>query len=175
MAQTEQKKGRKTDSRVRFNVIDLVIIVAILACIAGIYLRYNFGEQYGVEHQMEQYEITFQVQDVRYTSADAFQEGDAVYLKTQGELLGTVLGIDSTTPSELIYTDLSGDIRQIYYPENSRIDMEGRLLVLGVMTDRGFMLDGNIFLAPGATYAVQSPRIDVSIVIADISPRKVEN
>ena len=175
MAQTEQKKGRKTDSRIRFNVIDLVIIVAILACIAGIYLRYNFGEQYGVEHQLEQYEITFQVQNVRYTSADAFQEGDAVYLKTQGKLLGTVQGIDSTTPSELIYTDLSGDIRQIYYPENSRIDMEGRLLVSGVMTDRGFMLDGNTYLAPGAAYAVQTPRIDVSIVIADISPLKAEN
>lgn len=175
MAQTEQKNGRKKDSRIRFNVIDLVIIVAILACIAGIYLRYNFGDQYGVEHQMEQYEITFQVQNVRYTSADAFQEGDAVYLKTQGKLLGTVLGIDATTPSELVYTDLSGDIRQIYYPENSRIDMEGTLLVSGVMTDRGFMLDGNTYLAPGASYAVQTPRIDVSIIVADISPLKAEN
>ena len=64
MAQTEQKKGRKSDSRIRFNIIDLVIIVVVVACIAGIYLRYNFGEQYGVEHQMEQYEITFQVQNV---------------------------------------------------------------------------------------------------------------
>ena len=112
---------------------------------------------------------------MRYTSADAFQEGDAAYLKTQGKLLGTVLGIDSTTPSELIYTNLSGDIRQVYYPENSRIDMEGRLLVSGVMTDRGFMLDGNTYLAPGVPYAVQTPRIDISIVIADISPLKAEN
>ncbi len=175
MAQTEQKKGRKSDSRVRFNVVDLVIIVAILACIAGIYLRYNFGEQYGVEHELGQYEITFEVQNVRYTSADAFSEGDAVYLKTQGKLLGTVLGIDSTTPSEMIYTDLSGNIRQVYYPENSRIDMVGRLLVSGTMTDRGFMLDGNTFLAPGAIYAVQTPRIDVSIVIAEISPLKAGN
>ena len=170
MAQKEQKKERKPSSRIRFNIIDLVIVIALLACVAGVYLRYNFGEQYGVEHELAQYEITFEVTNIRYTSVDAFPEGDAVYLKNGGKYMGSIIGIDSTTPSEMVYTDLSGNIIQIYYPENSRIDLVGRLLASGTMTAGGFMLDGNTHLAAGTSYAVQTPHIDVTLVITDISP-----
>lgn len=169
MAQTDKKKT-KNAARIRFNIVDLVLIIAVLACLVGVYLRYNISEQFGVNHEMGEYVLSFEIKNIRYTSADAFPEGDTFFLNGDDTVLGTVIAIDSTSPSEVIYTDSRGDYKTIYYPEDSRIDMTGRLLSEGMMTDRGYMLAGNTYLAPGQTYYVETPHINVSVTITGIEP-----
>lgn len=168
MGQNEEKKTVTPSRRVRFNLIDLVLIIAVLACLTGVYLRYNVSEQFGVNHELSTFVLSFEIKNIRYTSADAFPEGDSFYLNKQDKLLGTVLAIDSTSPTEVVYTDDKGNYKTAYYPEDTRIDLTGRLQATGIMTDSGFLLDGNTFLAPGQTYAVQTPRIDVSVTITAI-------
>lgn len=169
MAQTDKKK-QKNAARIRFNIVDLVLIIAVLACLVGVYLRYNVSEQFGVNHELGEYVLSFEIKDIRYTSADAFPEGDTFYLDEKDVILGTVIAIDSTSPSEVIYADSKGDYKTIYYPEDSRIDLTGRLLSEGMMTDRGYMLAGNTYIAPGQTYYVETPHINVGITVTGIEP-----
>ena len=169
MAKTENKQ-QKNAARVRFNLVDLVLIIAVLACLVGVYLRYSAGDEFGVKHELDQYVLSFEINNIRYTSADAFTEGDKVYLDGKETVLGTILAIDSTSPSEVIYTDDKGDYKMVYYPEDTRIDLTGRLLSIGVMSERGYLLGGNTYLAPGQTYYVETPRINVSVTITDIEP-----
>ncbi len=173
MAKVDNKTP-KNAARIRFNLVDLVLIIAVLACLVGVYLRYNISEEFGVKHELEDYVLSFEIKNIRYTSADAFPEGDALYLDGKDTVLGTILGIDSTSPSEVIYTDSKGDYKTIYYPEDSRIDLTGRLLSRGDMTERGYMLGGNTYLAPGQTYYVETPRINVSVTITKITPSETE-
>lgn len=168
MGQSEEKKSNKNPRRIRFNLVDLVLIIAVLACVTGVYLRYNVSEQFGVNHELNTFTLSFEINNIRYTSADAFPEGDAFYLKSPDKLLGTLLSIDSTSPTEVVYTDDKGNYKTAYYPEDTRIDLTGRLQTTGIMTESGFLLDGNTFLAPGQTYAVQTPRIDISVTITAI-------
>ncbi|MBR7185177.1 MAG: DUF4330 family protein [Clostridia bacterium] len=164
MANTEKKTAR-------FNIIDLVLIIAVLACIVSVYLRYNVSENFGVNQEMEEYVLAFEIKNIRYTSAEAFPEGDPVYLAEKDVLMGTILAIDSTTPAEVIYTDTKGDYKVIYYPEDTRIDLTGRILAKGIMTEKGFLLNGNLFLAPGQLYYVETPLITVGITVNKIQPK----
>lgn len=168
MAKTE--KTIKSASRVRFNIVDFVLIIAVLACLCGVYLRYNLSEEFGSKTEMGEYVLSFEINGIRYTSADAFPEGDKFFLDGKDTVLGTVLAIDSTSPAEIIYTDPRGDYKTIYYPEDSRIDLTGRLLSEGMMTDRGYMLGGNTHITPGQGYYIESPRINVSLTITAIEP-----
>lgn len=168
MAKTE--KTTKSASRVRFNIVDLVLIIAVLACLCGVYLRYNLSDAFGAKTEMGEYVLSFEIASIRYTSADAFPEGDKFFLEGKDDVLGEVLGIDSTSPAEYVYTDNSGNYKTIYYPEDSRIDVSGRLRSIGMMTDRGYMLGGNIHIAPGQTYYIESPRINVNVTITGIEP-----
>ena len=169
MAKTENKQ-QKNAARVHFNLVDLVLIIAVLACLVGVYLRYSAGDDFGVNHELEQYVLSFEINNIRYTSADAFAEGDALYLDGKDTVLGKIMSIDSTSPSEVIYTDDKGDYKTVYYPEDTRIDLTGRMLSDGVMSDRGYLLGGNTYLAPGQTYYVETPQINVSVTITDIEP-----
>lgn len=170
MPQSEIRRPQKRTAKLRFNIVDLVLIIAVLACIAGVYLRFHFSEEFGVNHVQNEYAVSFEVKNIRYTSVDAFPTGDNVYLQSSRKLLGTIIGIDSTSPSQMIYTDYSGNVKQIYYPEDSRIDLTGRIAARGTLTERGFMLDGNTYLAPGASYLVLTPHINVTLTITDIQP-----
>lgn len=169
MAQPD-KKTQKKPTHVRFNIIDLVLIIAVLACLVGVYLRYTASEQFGVNHELEDYVLSFEIKNIRYTSADAFPEGDPLYLNGKDTVLGTILAIDSTTPAEVVFTDKKGNYKTIYYPEDSRIDLSGRILSNGVMTERGYLLGGNTYLAPGQSYYVETPLINVSVTITAINP-----
>ncbi len=164
MVQTEEKKAKK----IRFNLIDLVLIIALLSCIVGIYLRYNAANEFGVNHELDSYVVSFDIQNIRFTSADAFHEGDLFYLKEKNQTLGELLAIDSTSPSKTIYIDAKGNYKTLYYPEDSRIDLSGRVSAEGIMTERGFLLGGNTYLAPGETYYVETPYINVDITVTDI-------
>lgn len=169
MALTDDKKQKKPGARGRFNIIDLVLLIALLACIAGIYLRYAADRDLGSKQELDSYTLSFEVQNIRYTSADAFQADDAVYLRTDDTKIGTLLSLDSASPTEYLFFDLGGNVKQTYYPENTRIDVTGRILAEGRMTENGFMLNGNVFLAPGRSYPIMTPHIDVNITITDIS------
>lgn len=167
--QNEKNQAKKKSPRFVLNVVDLVLIIAVLACVVGVYLRYNLSENLGVRQELSDYVLSFKIENVRFTSGDAFPEGDMVFLaETNDQELGTILAIDSTAPSEVVFTDKEGDYRILYYPEDTRIDLTGRILSSGVMTERGYMLGGNTYLAPGQSYAVETPRIYVEITITDI-------
>ncbi len=164
MGQTEEKKAGK----IRFNLIDLVLIIAVLSCVVGIYLRYNAADKFGVNHELDSFTVSFEIENIRYTSADAFHEGDLFYLDEKNQTLGNLIAIDSTAPSKTVYIDSKGNYKTLYYPEDSRIDLTGRVLAEGIMTERGFLLGGNTYLAPGETYYVETPYINVNITVTAI-------
>ena len=169
MARTDEKKLKKSGGKGRFNIIDLILLITVLACIAGIYLRYSASQDFGVKQQLDSFTLSFEVQNIRYTSADAFPSGDAVYMRSDDTYVGTILSLDSTSPTEYIFFDLAGNVKQTYYPENTRIDVTGKILSQGRMTENGFLLNGNVFVAPGRTYSIKTPHIDVDITITDIT------
>ncbi len=151
--------------KVRFNVIDLLIILAFIAIAAGILLRYNVADRLGVRADSVEVEMTFRVSDMRATSADFFKVGDTFVWDSLDVTLGELTEIEFK-PAESIVEKLDGTAA-ISYSE-TRIDGFGTLRAKGTMTDEGFMLEGTQFISPGKDVPMKNGRIYVVAVIEEM-------
>ena len=158
-----------------FNVIDAVIIILVIAVAFGIYSRFNVVETLWSKNDTEKYAVSFSVKDIRYTTATYVNVGDKVYFADNGELFGTVMSESenvnalSITPASKHFTDSKGNVVEVFYPGDTRIDVKGRIECTGYYNDEGgFTVDGRKYLAPGQTVNIQTDLVTVTITVTDI-------
>ena len=164
----EQKNKAQKTAKLRFNVIDALIILVLLACVVGLVFRYgNFGGG-AQESELEDYEIYFSVSNVAYTSEDAFVKGDTVTLADEGVVLGTLSDIKTILPAEFVARDKSGNLITVNYPASTRIDVTGYINSRGVMRENGYFVNGTVYVASGKEYTVRTEHMDVVLKILNI-------
>ena len=149
-------------------MVDAVIVVLVLAAIVGIAIRYNLIGEIGINQGLEDYEIHFSVSDIRYTSSDAFVEGDTVSLSANGAHIGTMAGLTSILPVSAYAVDGSGNVLQIHYPESTRIDVTGRILCQGTSSSVGILTESGVNIVPGTTLAISTEHLDVTVTITSV-------
>ena len=163
-----KKQNTNTEMKLRFNVIDVLILLIALACVIGLILRFgNVGGLSGTEN-LKSYDVYFSVSNIAYTSEDAFVQGDTVRLVESGAVLGEFAGLESILPAEFFARDENGNLIAVNYPESTRIDVTGRIVSLGVMGENGDWLNGTTYIAAGTEYAVQSEHMDFVLKITNI-------
>ena len=158
-----------------FNVIDAVIIILVIAVALGIYSRFNVIETLWAKVESEKYAVSFSVKDIRYTTASYVSVGDKVYFSDNGELFGTIMSESenvnalSITPASKHFTDSDGNVVEVFYPNDTRIDVRGRIECIGYYNDDGgFTVDGRKYLAPGQTVDVRTELVTVTITVTSI-------
>jgi len=152
--------------KARFNIIDLIIIIVILGCIAGAAIRYNVADRIGINAEQKTVEISFVIKDVRNSTAEALVIGDNFYWEQNGALLG-VLKDKQSSEAESHYVGDDGVLQSVYSSE--RCDIKGVLTSTGTINEDGsFMLAGNQFVSAGKELDVKSPHIEVTLIITDI-------
>ena len=163
-----QRQTSSTEMKPRFNVIDVLIILIALACVIGLVLRFgNVGGLSSTEN-LKSYDVYFSVSNIAYTSEDAFVQGDTVRLVESGAVLGEFAGLESILPAEFFARDENGNLIVVNYPEATRIDVTGRIVSHGMMSDNGYLLNGTTYIAAGNEYAVQSEHMDFVLKITNI-------
>lgn len=163
-----KKQGTTTSMRFRFNVIDVLIVLIVLACVVGLIARFsNIGGISSAEN-LKTYDVYFSVSNIAYTSEDAFVQGDTVTLADSGVVLGEFAGLESILPAEFFARDESGNLIVVNYPESTRIDVTGRIVSRGIMSENGYLLNGTTYIASGTEYSVQSEHMDFVLKITNI-------
>lgn len=160
---SEKKLGR------RFNIIDVFLIILVVLCVLGIYFRAEIAEKMGLEKDLEEYKVGFKIAEIRYTSAEYLQSGNAVYLDTGNVLFGTIEGKCQERPSEVYVEGPDGAPMKVIYPKDTCIDVFGTLNCMGLMKEDGFYLNGTYSLAPGSVVNVRTEMLNFTIIITDIS------
>ncbi|MBQ7380500.1 MAG: DUF4330 family protein [Clostridia bacterium] len=160
--------SKKNGSGIGLNLIDFVVILLVLICLASAIIRIRRVDLFNQGDDLEQHEIYFSVTDISYTSEDALVIGDTFTLSDNKTVLGTLQSVDSVLPSTLYVSDIDGNVLSVNYPESTRIDVTGTVLSLGKMTDSGYLLGGTTYIAPGRAYTVQSEHMDFTLKILDI-------
>ena len=82
-----ENTGKK---RIRFNIIDLVIVIAVIGCFCGIAMRYNVMDKIGLNNARDKVEIEFRIIGIRPTSFDAMVKGDTFYWQQNNMKIGTL-------------------------------------------------------------------------------------
>lgn len=165
MKNTETKNRR----RFRFNIIDVIILLVILAAAGGILIRSNIGEKIGIDSQSETVEIRFLVTYLDHSAGDAFVEGDILYFNANGQKIGTLSATKTIVPAEVFVTKSDGTIVKTESPGARKIDLRSGIIASGIYnSDGNFMLDGNTCLTPGMELSFHSEHIIVTAQITEI-------
>ena len=166
MAANQTKEKRNGERR--FNIIDLFIIIVVLLCVVGIYFRSQIAEWVGVEKSLEEYSVSFEVSEIRYTSGKYIAPGNEVYIQNSGMYLGTIEGNCTILPSEMYVENSNGDQLAVNYPKDTRVDVTGQVKCMGIAKADGFYLNGTYPLSPGTTVNVYTEMLNFSFTITDI-------
>jgi len=158
-----------TKNKIRFNIIDFIIVIAIIGCIVGVALRYNVVDRIGISSLNDTVEIEFVIFNIRPTSYDAMVKGDTFYWKQNNMEIGVLKEATGSYSETFIQTE---DLKMVKHLRDDRYDVRGTFVAKGAMTESGFMLNGTQFLAPGKSLNVISKNIDVTLTITKIT--KVE-
>lgn len=171
----DENKNLKSNEarRGRFNVMDAFIILVVLVCIVSFVYRLNLIDGIGVSNTNEEYSLYFEIEDIRNTSTNSLIPGDTVRLVETDEKMGRFDEIVQNIPALATYTE---DGRGIYYPpeneenkyDETRYYVTGYISVSGRMTDTGFLLNGNTYIAPNSTLLIVTEHIQVSIKVVNI-------
>lgn len=153
----------------KFNVLDWMIIIVLILCVAVFVLRYTRKEDIKENAIAGTYAISFTVKNVRYTTSDAFVKGDAVYVATDDTYIGIFERLDSNNPSAYYAEDPNGGLVKKYYPEGTRVDLSGTIISEGVMNDDGYFAGGSYYLAPGKELTIYTGHIYVDVVLSGIT------
>jgi len=157
--QTAKKK-----KRTKFNIIDFIIIVAVVLVIVGVVLRYRLADKMEGESVGVEAEISFIVPKIKEEAVSAFKIGDEFYID------GVKIGVLQSFTKDFAETYVENENAELVltYCED-RYDVRGVILSNGVLTEGGYMASGTKFLAPGYDDPVKSKNIKCTMIITDIT------
>ncbi len=151
--------------KMRLNIIDILIILAVIALAAGVALRYNLAEKIGVKSNRDTVMVSFLIENIKPTSADALVPEDIVFLDSNGMELGKLLAISL---SEAENYNLSDEGVMTLDYDSTRCDVRGEIEATGAMTDGGFMLGGTYYIGANKELKVHSKNIQVTMTVTGI-------
>ena len=168
----QQKKERRSP---RFHILDAVIVILVIAIIAGVYFRYSVFDMLGNLKNQSEAQVTFSVKNIKDTTELYIKINDEVYFKSDGNKFGTVMEIAENSDRPLnitpAYEDFyeDGNAITVNYPSETRINAEGKIKCKGIFgQDGSFMLNGSTYLSAGQKYVVCTEKVTLEVTIVSI-------
>ena len=170
MKSTEKKN---MFSRIRFNVVDAVLILLAILAIVGVWQRKNLQRLFDSGEALESYTVTFEIKKIRSTTADLLEKGTEFYLQDQNTRvsLGTLAEQVSTSAATVYLQDKDGNTVKAVYPQDNfeyLLDAGGMLNCRGIEHDGVFLLEGKTYLAVNQVVAAYTETADFEIRITSI-------
>ncbi len=140
----------KRTGNIRFNALDVVIVLLVAAAVAAFCLRGRVS-RFFAEEGSHVITYTFAVIDVEDVTAASLKAGVSLF-STSGVSVGEVLTCGSSAASD---EQLLPDGRTVEVL-NGLTDLTGSVTATGYSSDGFVYLDGGILLVPGGTLVVST-------------------
>ncbi len=150
-------------NKLRFNIIDFLIIVAIAAVIVVFAVRGGIVQKISSFNTTIEY--TVKITNVQKESFDLLNEGNVIYFDEDDRAIGKIVS-KSYEPS-VMYTVLSnGEIVKTTNADG-RIDMYLTLEADGTVDEDGCMVGGDFFVGSGKNMACYSDKLYFNAEVTD--------
>lgn len=167
--------GNRTESKKRINALDIFIIASLILCIAAACCAFLFNRQNAEEtveeNQLEEYVISFKVQQMRKSSAEMITSGKTFYT-SESKDFGVLQDDLKITPAVVYIVSEEGESIKTYAPENgdyTKVDVSGTFIVKGGRDSRGiFLLNGSTALAPNSQLSVIDDTVSFPLTVTGI-------
>ena len=154
-------------AKIRFSLVDLFIIIAVIAVATGIVMRFNLIDRIGLKSNSDTVIISFLIQDIKESSSDALVIGEMFYIESNGTQFGELI---SKKPQYAEAFIENSDGRLVKTQNENSYDVRGEFRATGRLTDKGFMLGGTQAITPGKRIYLESMNIMVTVMITSITP-----
>jgi len=158
--------SKAKDSKIRFSVLDVVIIIVVLALVATLILRFTADSRL-FNYETQKYTVTLKSCGIRYTSIDMIPSTSDVYLD-DGELLGKFLHAPTVTPMLSYTVSPSGELIAAYYPDNTLVDIIAELECDLIVKDGMVMTKSGVHIAHGNVLEVHTATVDLTVEIVGV-------
>ena len=150
-----------------FNIIDFILITAVIACIIGIAIRYNLGSS--LMKETDTAVITVRISSLLEENEKHLVVGDVFRYQTTNEVFGTMLSKESQAAT-INYSLDNGTF--VVREDEERINVFCKIEVKGYNTENGFMVGGDTYIGCGKSILVYSNHMETSFLVTDIEIRK---
>lgn len=163
---------KKKSGKLRLNLLDWIIIAALLLSAVGVWFRYGFSENWKNKKNLVTAQISFSVSDIKETTYTGgyFREGTQVFnADNDNTLIGVFAGEDkfSYIPAKYYVTTKTGETI-IKQSVTDRIDVTGAIISEGIKNENGFFYGGSTYIAPGQIVIICSQDLKLMVLITDI-------
>ena len=157
--------SEKKSSGVRFNLFDVILILVIIACIAGLVFHTYFTKDLS-ENYAESAMISISVTDVSEQTALAFcVNGAPVYSQETDTKIG-VIETAEYGPMILDLENEQGILVKATHPE--RKEIRAMVSFVGTWTEDGFLINGTKLATIGTTLKIYTNGAVGTITVTDI-------
>ena len=157
----------KEKARARFNIIDFLIIIAVLASLFVLIFRRTIVDFIGNVINTQEAVVTVRVQGVERDKVDMLKTEDVLYWN--GELFGSVTEINILENKQVVLNESGVSPIFVETTDPELCDIECRVSVKGAFYDDGFRLAGSYFLGVGKTVELYTDGFYCSAIITSIA------
>lgn len=152
------------NKRIRFSIIDFVILLIVVALTVGVIVRYDLVSKLLTKTTLIDAKVTFTAESLSGAQLNALKEGTQFY--SDGDLFGTLHTVSSD--KTLIYTENS-DGTLGFTESDELFDVNGSFLIKVVKTDNGYLIDGKHYIAPGSQFEIKANGAAICITIISLN------
>lgn len=134
----------------RFNSLDVVIVLVVIAAVAAFFLRGQFATLFRkqADHVVT---YSYRITDVREEIAASLKTGSELFVES-GKSAGEVLTVNTKDATDAqVLSD-----GQTVYVKNGLVDLEGTVSANGYETDGFVCLECGLLLVPGKTVTLST-------------------
>jgi len=153
-----------TKKKFRFNLIDFLIVIAIIAVIVVIAFRSGIVKDFTSTAKGKTIVYEIKVGDVQEESFDYIDVGDKIYNNETDACVGTVTE-KRKEPSEIYVVTSNGEIVKTVQP--GRADIYLTVEAKGTVDDGGCKVDGKFFVASGKQFSCYTDDLYFNVEIRD--------
>lgn len=150
--------------RLGISLIDFLIVLIVIACIAGTFVHYKLYEKNNEINTDDVCLVSILFEDVGNDMAELYAVGDKLYRDGE-ELFGTVVEV-SSVDADFYYTNARNEI--VKGVDSNKKNVSVIVRVNGDVTSDGFYANGVDYVASGMDIDVYSSKISGKGLIFDV-------
>lgn len=150
----------------KISIIDFMVAFIIITVVVGIVYRFGSPVTASITGGNSTIKYTLQIEDVRYFSADYYEEGLNVYDSNTGNFIGVIKGVRT----EPFYGTIEmKDGTMVMAEKTERIKLLIDIEASGVITDKSYLVGGTYEVKVGGGAYISTKYVDVISSVVAVS------
>lgn len=156
--------------KVRFNIIDFLIVALVLLAVIALFLRPTVVKQIERLSAADTVTVSFVADQVTAEQLEQLNEGDV--LRAEGERIGELTSFSSRPAQTIRLVSPNSDTETAYYQKATLSDLytvTGQLKLTGSDRENGFYVGGELYVGVGTVLYLEADSYVLAVQINGIS------